>query len=512
MIGVILLPGPSSKMHGLDAQRSLSLLPLGDRPVLQHIVESLVSQGVTSIELIVGHAPERVETLLGSGDRWGCRFRYHLAAKAERPYRSLKIIAETRTEPWVLIHAEHFPCIELPSEPVAKAVLYYGVPQANSKDGSGFMTTNSSHCGSWGGTAIFPAGAVSEVFANQTPDELCAHLEQLASDGLATVITATDWIDASTPAALLETQTKLLGKELDSLMISGTEHQPGIWVSRNVVIHPTVELIGPLYIGPNCRLYSGVKAGPNAVICGDCIVDTNTTIEHSLITGGSYIGEGLELNRVVVDKNLLVNVRLGTSVDILESFLLGGLDQSRRQNWFGRVVQSVLALLFIILFLPISFLSGLYFAMVRRLSYTSIQVVELPAQENSRSQRSYALPCVGADAWSVHRPAGWDSFLRQFLPGLFAIVAGRLSFVGLPPRTIEEMEKPSLEWEWRSLYLHGKAGLITEASIASTEGGDEAQYYLADAYYAVRQSWHHDLRLTCHYFMRLIIPASKGPE
>ena len=293
-------------------------------------------------------------------------------------------------------------------------------------------------------------------------------------------------------------------------MISGTERQPGIWVSRNVVIHPTAELVGPLYIGPNCRLHRGVKAGPNAVISGDCIVDTNTTIEHSLVTGGSYIGEGLELNRVVVDHNLLVNVRLSTSVDILENFLLGSLEQPRRQNWFGRVVQSVLALLLIVLFLPISLLAVLYFVLVRRLTYTHVKVVQLPAEENSRALRSYALPCVGTDAWSVHRPAGWDSFLRQFLPGLFAVAAGRLSFVGLPPRTVEEIEKLSLEWGWRSLYLDEKAGLITEASIASTDAEDETQLYLADAYYAVRQSWYYDVRLALQYFMHLIVPASKG--
>jgi hypothetical protein len=38
MIAVLLPPGPSSKMHGLDAEQSLSLLPLGDRPILQHII------------------------------------------------------------------------------------------------------------------------------------------------------------------------------------------------------------------------------------------------------------------------------------------------------------------------------------------------------------------------------------------------------------------------------------------------------------------------------------------
>jgi NDP-sugar pyrophosphorylase family protein len=502
MIGVIVLPGPSTEMHGLDAQRSLSLLPLGDRPMLQHIVESLVAQGVTSIELIVGHAPEQVEALLGNGDRWGCSFRYHLEVQPKRPYRSLKIIAQTKTEPWVLVHGEHYPCLELASGPINKAVLYYGALNGQSNGSSnGHGPTTST----WRGTAVFPAGNWSEIFANQTAEELREYLERMVSNAEASVVSTAAWIDASTPGALLETQTRLLEKRLDGLLISGTERQPGIWISRNVVIHPSAELVAPLYIGPNSRINSGVKLGPNAVISGECIVDTKTTIEHSLVIAGSYIGESLELNKAVVDRNLLINVRLGTSIDIRESFLLGGLKQPQRQNWFGRVLGAMLALVLVLLFLPITLLSLLYFALVRRFSLTSVRVVQLPAEENTLASRVYSLPCLGADAWSANRPAGWTAFVRQFLPGLLAVIDGRVGFVGLPPRSVEEIQK--LSAEWRSMYLNGKAGLITEACVASTDPEDETQLYVADAYYSARQSFLYDLRLASQYFRRLILPA-----
>lgn len=518
MIGVIVLPGPTPAMHGLDADRSSALLPLGDRPVLQHIVEYLLSQGITSIELIMEHAPERVEILLGNGDRWGCRFRYHLAGDLERPYRSLKIIEDIRSEPWILVHAEKFPCLELPKTPITRPIFYYGrwFSEENGASRDGTEDTG------WGGTAIFPSGLVADTFANQTTQELRLHVEQLRENAAeaATTLRKTgsetsrqmisEWIDVSTPAALLKTQTRLLEKRLDVLMISGTERQPGIWVSRNVFIHPTVELTAPLYIGPNSRLNRGVKIGPNAVISGSCIVDTDTTVQDSLVIAGSYIGEGLELNQAVVDRNLLVNVRLGTSVDILEGFLLGGLEQPRQRNPFKVAVQSVLACALILLFLPVTLLSFLYFSLFRRLSYASTQIVEIPVEESSLSSRRYTLPCFGDDAWSIRRPAGWEAFLRQFVPGLYGVLLGRLSFVGLPPRTPEQIHKLSVEW--RSMYLDGRAGLITEASTASTDAGDETQLYLADAYYIVRQSWHYNLRLVGRYFLRLIYPAGLRTE
>ena len=509
MIGVIVVPGPSSRMHGLDTLRSLALLPVCDRPMLQHIVESLVAHGVTSIELIVGHAPEQVEALLGNGDRWGCKFRYHLEVQPDLPYRSLQVIAETRTQPWVLVHAEQYPYLEFPTGPVTQPILYYGKAEDRSRDGHSLSSTNGGHRDlpqdEWRGTAVFPAGNFGRQLAGQTTEELRAHLQELVSTGEATVVVAEQWLDASTPAALLKSQTMLLDRRLSGFMISGTERRPGIWISRNVVIHPSVELIGPLYIGPNSRLNRGVRLGANTVIGGECIVDTNTTIENSLVTAGSYIGEGLELNEAVVHHNLLVNVRLDTSVDVLESFLLGGLKQRRPRNWFRRVLQAILALLLAVLFLPVSLLSLAYFLIVRRTSYSSVQRVQLPAEENELSTRGYALPCLGEDAWAVPRRAGWGAFLRQFLPGLLAVVRTRISLVGLPPRSVEEIH--SLSPEWRAVYLQNKAGLITEASIASADPEDQTQLYMADAYYTVRRSFLYDLKLAAKYFSRLIVPS-----
>jgi lipopolysaccharide/colanic/teichoic acid biosynthesis glycosyltransferase len=206
-----------------------------------------------------------------------------------------------------------------------------------------------------------------------------------------------------------------------------------------------------------------------------------------------------------VDHNLLINARLGTGVDVVESFLLGGLKQPRKQSWFIRRVQSLLAVLLVILFLPVSLLAAIVFAVLRRLTYVSIEMVQLPCRENEVASRGYSLICLGADAWSVPRKAGWRTFLRQFLPGLLAVAKGHIGFVGLPPRTAEEISR--LPADWRVLYLGGVSGLITEAALSLSDPADETQRYLADAYYVVRRSFVYNLKLALKYFLRLIFPA-----
>ncbi len=504
MIAVILLPGPSPAMLGLDREQSIALLPLGDRPILQHIVESLVTQGIRSIELILWHAPEKIEALLGNGDRWGCRFRYHLAAQPERPYRSLKVIEKTKSESWVLIHGDKYPCVAFAANPVPMPTLYTITPHAMQNETSPPKNMEGNAIATWGGTITFPAGGFSEALYNKSFAELQTYLQQSVTNGQSIHRPSPEWIDASTPDGLLDTQAMLLNRKLSSLMINGIEREPGVWVSRNVEIHPTAKLKSPLYIGPNSRINHGVRLGPNVVISGDCIVDSNTIIDQSLAMAGTYIGEGLELSRTIVDHDVLVNARLGTRVGVSENFLLGGVQSKHQQGWLVRGTQRICAAVLILLFAPILLLSILYFAVVRRSSDLSVQMAKVPLESRSLAISTYPLPCLGADAWQVHRPAGWSPFVRQVLPGLFAVLLGRISIVGLPPKSVKEIER--LPQEWHALYVKGRSGLITESALAASDEDNETERYLADAYYAARQSWLYDVKLVLQYMLRLVTP------
>jgi NDP-sugar pyrophosphorylase family protein len=493
MIGVIVVPGSSPLMHGLDAKRSAALLPLGDRPMLQRIVESLVAQKITNIELIVDHAPQSIEALLGNGDRWGGRFRYHLVSKSERPYRSLKIMPGLKTEPWILIHAVSYPGMALPVDAHQKPVLFYGA----SSEGNSHQQ--------WKGTAIFPSDAPIDLFSNLTSQELQDHLEGLAAKAQAEVVDAENWLDIASPAAFLRSQTLLLDRRLDGQMISGTEREPGVWISRNVAIHPSVKFIAPVYVGPDSRINRGVRVGPNAVIEGECIVDSSTSIENSFVAAGSYIGEGLELDNAIVDHNLLINVRLGTSVNIAESFLLGGLKRHRPQPVFIKVFQSLMAMLLFVVLLPL-FVLALVVCALQGNFFSSTAAVQIPANGDELQEDVYRLPCIGTNAWTIQRRAGWGTFTLQFLPGLLAVAKGHLGFVGLPPRSPEEIQ--ALSTEWRELYLGGIAGLITEVALADSDPNDATQRYLADAYYSVRRSFPYNLKLASRYFLRLLVPSA----
>ena len=282
--------------------------------------------------------------------------------------------------------------------------------------------------------------------------------------------------------------------------MSGVERDPGIWVSRGVDTHRSARLIAPVYLGPHCRVYEDVVLGPNTVVSACSLIDRNTRIEASLIAEDSMIGEGLTLNRMVVTQGLVLDARTEDAVYVAD---IPSLADPRQPGQLRRFAESAVALVLLVLLLPISLIAYIYFALLRGVAIVTTQCVRLP-QASRASTGSFALAGFGADAWSHTLPAGWEAFLRQFLPGLPAVFLGRLSLVGLPPVTPQQME--ALPGEWQSIYLAGRPGLISEASVSAANADDQAQRYVADACYEAQRTPLHDARLMARYFAALILP------
>src|SRR5437879_4267196 len=111
---ILIATGQANGLAPLDEHYPAPLLPLLDRPFLQHVVEYVAQQGVTRFDFVLSQHPERFEDLLGDGTRWGCRFTFHLAGDALRPYRALQTLdLGPDGEPVLLGHADRLPPVRL---------------------------------------------------------------------------------------------------------------------------------------------------------------------------------------------------------------------------------------------------------------------------------------------------------------------------------------------------------------------------------------------------------------
>ena len=52
------------------------LMPVGDRPILEHVLTQLGRAGFSDITISVGHLAELIQVFFGTGERWGVKITY----------------------------------------------------------------------------------------------------------------------------------------------------------------------------------------------------------------------------------------------------------------------------------------------------------------------------------------------------------------------------------------------------------------------------------------------------
>jgi glucose-1-phosphate thymidylyltransferase len=75
-VGVILAAGRGTRMGSLGQECPKALLPVGNRPLIEHHLEALRDADIRDVFLVVGHRGDRIEDAVGDGGRHGVRVGY----------------------------------------------------------------------------------------------------------------------------------------------------------------------------------------------------------------------------------------------------------------------------------------------------------------------------------------------------------------------------------------------------------------------------------------------------
>ena len=76
MKAVILAAGEGSRMRPLTYTRPKVMLPLANRPILEHLLVEANKAGIREFIFVVGYRDEQVRDYFGGGDRWGVSIDY----------------------------------------------------------------------------------------------------------------------------------------------------------------------------------------------------------------------------------------------------------------------------------------------------------------------------------------------------------------------------------------------------------------------------------------------------
>ncbi|UCF35409.1 MAG: sugar transferase [Acidobacteriota bacterium] len=464
-----------------------ALLPLGDRQILQHLVELLAEGGVNEFDFIVGDHPGKLEDAMGDGTRWGAHFRYQLVKEGQPATAALRRYDPAMSGSVLIGFVNLFP-IDFQFDRL-RAAGGNPVVYVDSQNGEG----------AWAGWVSVPAHLLPELAALENPTLLG---ERLLSQEGTVKITSGKVCRTRDAKEFFSVQSQLLKGELPGLLLTGSEVQGGIRVARNVRIHPSANLQPPIFLGENCRVGRDVSLGPNVVVSRNCVVDEGSSLEESVVLSESYIGQGLELKDLFVLGNSFYNARLESSLALDDQFILGNIRRlgigEKVQHLFGRLI----AFVALLVTLPVLLLTGLILALFRRgpLFDRAGFLCPVGREGFARTSSSRLTSFVAKKEWTS--TPGIQDLLLRVIPALWNVVKGELALVGVRPRSQDEIEQ--LSDQWRELILSAYPGIVTDAAINLGPKASAEEIALSDAMYAATRSFQGDLRLLWLYLLRFV--------
>ncbi|NGX42596.1 MAG: UDP-3-O-(3-hydroxymyristoyl)glucosamine N-acyltransferase [Chlamydiae bacterium] len=473
MKAVILAMGHCPGMDPLISYRPTPLLNVADKPIIFYIIEFLVQKGIRNIDLVISHLPEQIEEKLDDGKRWGAEICYHLAKDPNYPFSVLAPLARGWKEQKILLgQGDSIPALE-----------HFGLQQANVP-----LLLNYSE-EEWSGWGVFAANTLSDLSPHTTLDEIPSLLRPQK------VEIVKPFLSVRGCKTLKETNQRFMAADPPRAYLPTTARkvEPGVWISRAVSMEPGVEIVPPVFIGENTHIKSGAHLGPGTIIENNCIIDSNSTIENSIVCQRSYVGENLEIKDCIVDRNCLINLALNTQLKIMDEFILSDSVPPALHYQLRGLLERFCALL---LFIP---LSPFFLVMVFLCSLKREKKLSLPATNPTEEWRAFDLL-----TFAPRKGKDFSPFTKFFrcLPMLISIFKGDVHFVGVHPRSMEEVNR--LPKEWRELYLKAKVGIITLCDSDHGPSPTVDDTYAAEAFYASQKGWVFDMKLIFRWLWRKI--------
>ncbi|TKX82278.1 sugar phosphate nucleotidyltransferase [Halorubrum sp. SD626R] len=320
---VILAAGEGRRLEPLTNRRPKPMVPVANRPLLEHVVEAVAAAGIERIALVVGYRQERIRNHFGDGDDWDVTIEYVEQSTQLGTGHAVLQAEPVVGGPFVVLNGDRIVDADavsavrdrlrdgdapLVTVTAVESPRDYGVVQLTGdrvteidEKPEGPVDTNRINAGVYGFTpAIFDA-----IRATNTTGELAitATLNDLIErDTVNSVGYDGRWLDVSNLWDVLTVNAALIHDSDHAHEAPATRDRVG----DAVTVADDVVLAANVHVGPNATLSGATAIESNATIAA------NAVVENSVIFPDAVIGPGT----VVRDAVVAGNARIGPNATI----------------------------------------------------------------------------------------------------------------------------------------------------------------------------------------------------
>jgi mannose-1-phosphate guanylyltransferase/phosphomannomutase len=324
MKAVLMAGGEGSRLRPLTIVRPKPMVPIVNKPVMEHVLLLLKRHGITDVIVTVQYLASVIEDYFGDGSSLGMNITYSVEEVPLGTAGSVKAVQDQLDETFLVISADALTDFDLASiiefhrERRATATLtLYHVPNPLEYgvviiDGEGrirqFLEKPS-----WGevfsdtvNTGIYVLEPrIFDYYEGGRPVDFSqnvfpALLQQ--KDRLYGYVASGYWCDVGNIQEYMRANADvLLGKV--NVGPLGRELGNGIWCETDEIeIAPDAQIYGPVWLGDACKIKSGAIVRGPSVIRDFTIVDTRAQVDRSIIWRNSYIGERAEVRGAIIGR------------------------------------------------------------------------------------------------------------------------------------------------------------------------------------------------------------------
>jgi len=321
---VILVGGQGTRLQPLSYHMPKSMMPVLNRPFLEHILAYLKNYGVGEVILTLSHLPEVIQGHLGDAANRGIRLSYALEDSPLGTAGAVKNAEAHLTGTFAVLNGDIFTDLDL-----ADLVTFHRHKGARVTIALTYVDNPSA----FGVVETEGDGRVSRFIEKPSPDQITSHwinagiyiLEPevlrhvpenshyMFERGLFPRLLELGepvygypfrgyWLDMGTPEKYLRLNCDLLRAKTASHLTPGMKRD-GVLREGEAIIQPSVKITGPAIVGSRCRIDQGARIKGPVVMGEDCHIGPGVSIESAVLWRGVSVEAGANLKQCVICYN-----------------------------------------------------------------------------------------------------------------------------------------------------------------------------------------------------------------
>jgi len=365
---VVLAAGEGTRMRPLTGSRPKVMIPIANRPMLEHLLCACRDSGIVEFVLVVGYKEQAIREYFGDGTDFGIQIQYARQTQQAGTADALLTAKPHVRDRFLMINGDMLLSTEditrvLQSKSPAIGICTvtdprkYGIVTVEKEDG-----TNVEHLvvTSFEEKSDKPLSSLINCGIYSFDTDIFEHLSKVTSsprgelelvDALIPLIQARSlhaietpsWVDLGSPWDLLDVNTSLLHAH-SSHIASDAVIEDGVYLHGNVsigsgtIIKSGTYIEGPCIIGNNSRIGPHVYIRGTTAIGDNCHIGHSTEIKNSIVFSDSNLPHFNYIGDTIIGSGC--NLGAGTKVANLRHdkavIKVGGISTGRKK--FGAVI------------------------------------------------------------------------------------------------------------------------------------------------------------------------------